>query len=180
MELIVSISSVVIALAALFIAYWQGHFTRQHNRLSVTPRLQTHTDQDDSGNSGHIELILSNAGVGPGIIKTFELKKNGELVGELSKELVYTELKGLPLKTKNVRTSWIQPGYMMGEKEKFSLVRIEFEPSVPTIPASALLDGIREIFDSYEIVSDYESIYGDKFEFKNTKERAGGTGSVPS
>lgn len=39
MKFIIAALSVVIALAALFFAYWQGHLARKHNRLSVTPKL---------------------------------------------------------------------------------------------------------------------------------------------
>jgi hypothetical protein len=105
MEIIVSISSIVIALAALFVACWQGHLARTHNRLSVLPNLQTHTDENNAGNTGTIELTLSNSGIGPAIIKAIQLKKNGKPVGELSNELVYAELKTLPLTAKTVRTS---------------------------------------------------------------------------
>lgn len=179
MDLVISVLSVVIALAVLFVAYWQGHLTRKHNRLSVTPKLQTHTSQNDSGNSGAIELTLTNAGVGPGIIKTIQLKKNGASIDELTNELVKAELEYLPLEIKHVRTGWIQPDYFMSEKEPFSLVRIEFESTDPQASAQSLLDKIRQIFDAYAIVGTYESIYGDTFDLDTVKQN-GGTGSVPS
>ena len=172
MELVISTSSVVIALAALFVACWQGHLTRRHNCLSVLPSLQTHTEQSNSGLAGCVELTLSNSGVGPAIIKTIQLKKNGKPVGELSNELVDAELNNLRLKTKNVRTLWMEPEYFMSEKEKLSLVLIEFESTDPKVTASSLLDKIRQIFDSYEIKITYESVYGDKFELDTTKMRS--------
>ncbi|MCF7818211.1 MAG: hypothetical protein K9M54_10050 [Kiritimatiellales bacterium] len=178
-ELITSISSVIIALAVLFIAYWQGHLIRKHNRLSVTPNLQIHTDQNDEGNAGNIEITLSNSGIGPAIIKRIQLEKNRKPAGDLSNELVYAELKGLALKTKNVRTFWMRPGCFMSEKEKQTVLRIEFESTDLKIPASTLLDKIQQIFDSYEIKIAYESVYGDKFEL-DTKKQDRGMGAVPS
>jgi hypothetical protein len=68
----------------------------------------------------------------------------------------------------------MQPGSFMSEKLTRSMVRIEFESTDSTMPASSLLEEIRKIFDSYEIAISYESIYGENFELDTTKIRIGG------
>lgn len=80
---------VVIATSAVAVSVWQGRMskqaldltqeqlelTRQHNRLTVKPYFNfTSTTDSDKGLS---QLILSNQGYGPAIIKAFELSVDG-------------------------------------------------------------------------------------------------------
>lgn len=75
-ELVVSISSVAIAIAAMAIAWWQARLGREHNRLSVKPLLCIRTLQD----GGELKLWVTNAGLGPARIDRFAWQLDGKPV----------------------------------------------------------------------------------------------------
>lgn len=61
---IVSFSAIIVSIASIFIATWQGVETRRHNRLSVRPKLDLSFDVGKN-NFGYSIL---NQGLGPAII----------------------------------------------------------------------------------------------------------------
>ena len=65
----IALASAVVAAAALIVAVWQGVLTRRHNRLSVIPHLRI----DSLLGGDPVEIILSNRGAGPAIIKRFHI-----------------------------------------------------------------------------------------------------------
>jgi hypothetical protein len=69
--------SVVIALAALGVSVWEGVENRRHSRLSVRPLLRI----DCMGmRQPPISITLINSGVGPAIVKSFEVRVDGKPV----------------------------------------------------------------------------------------------------
>lgn len=75
-EMIIAISSVVIALCALGTSFWQGYTTRQHNKLSVKPSLNL--GYSLSKHSSFIGIEIKNTGIGPLIIKNATISKGGK------------------------------------------------------------------------------------------------------
>ena len=67
MERTLSISAIVIALCALAVSIWQGHLARVHNEMSVQPRLNIAASLNST--NGVAEINLTNAGLGPAIIR---------------------------------------------------------------------------------------------------------------
>ena len=61
---IVSYSAIIIAMASIFVANWQGIETRNHNRLSVRPKLEIIFE---SGKDSFGYYLLNN-GLGPAIV----------------------------------------------------------------------------------------------------------------
>ena len=78
---LIEICTVVIALCALFLSIWQGYTTRQHNKLSVTPRLAIWVLEDEIANK--LLIRLENNGVGPAIINSIEIIIDDEIIIEI-------------------------------------------------------------------------------------------------
>jgi len=74
---ILGISTVFIAVMAVFFTYWQIKILKKHNRLSVKPHLNIHyrSESDDTGQCFELE----NNGIGPAIIKTYKIFVSGTL-----------------------------------------------------------------------------------------------------
>ena len=75
-NLVVSISTIVIACIALGISIWQGWATRLHNKLSVKPLLDITTFYSET--EPFIGVVVENHGVGPAIIKDFIVYIDGQ------------------------------------------------------------------------------------------------------
>lgn len=72
-----AVATGVVALAALVVAVWQGFLTRKHNRLSVKPLLRF----DCYAARGPIEIVLTNKGTGPAILKSLTIQVGSTVVG---------------------------------------------------------------------------------------------------
>ncbi|GGQ13875.1 hypothetical protein [Shewanella litoralis] len=73
-EIIIAISSILIALCALVTTIWQGMITRKHNKLSVRPIISVYVIVSGDNTLG---LKIVNQGLGPAIITSAFIKKNG-------------------------------------------------------------------------------------------------------
>ncbi len=72
----VSIGTLAVALAALCVAVYEGWRARRHDRLSVRPLLEMEKQFDKKA----WWLLLRNVGLGPAIIKSFDLSVDGSAV----------------------------------------------------------------------------------------------------
>lgn len=68
---VISICSMVVAIAALGTALWQGYIARKHSKLSVIPRLVL----DFYSYPGlPVKVELHNKGIGPAVIDDFQFE----------------------------------------------------------------------------------------------------------
>ncbi len=72
--------ALVISVAALIISGLTAYWSRQANILSVRPKLNYHYQKSVSNNDDLVGLFLDNAGVGPAVIKLFQIKYKGQYV----------------------------------------------------------------------------------------------------
>lgn len=82
-ETVGSIMAIVVGVAALFISWDQGKVMREEVRASVWPALQVDGFVSTSGEAMSMGLNIQNAGVGPALIRTIQLRYRGELVRDL-------------------------------------------------------------------------------------------------
>lgn len=68
----------VAAVCAGIVTLYEIHATRKHNRLSVKPFLTDHTHTDRTDNGVVEKFELTNNGLGPALIKKFEIIKDGQ------------------------------------------------------------------------------------------------------
>ena len=72
----ISLSAVIIAGCAFFFSFYQGCTIREHNRLSVRPLVMISGAVNERGSGWK----LSNAGLGPAIVRWIEVTVNGRPV----------------------------------------------------------------------------------------------------
>ena len=63
-------SAIVVALASLAITLYEARATREHNRMSVWPRLA----QETSDSAGRYDRTITNVGLGPALIRSFAVR----------------------------------------------------------------------------------------------------------
>lgn len=78
---IVSISTIMLALIALFVSISDNVITRSHNKYTVTPILNT-SIQD---NNGYYGLFLSNQGYGPALVDSCVIFYKGKRMNAAKK-----------------------------------------------------------------------------------------------
>lgn len=77
------VAALVVSLCALGLTVYQAYLSREHNRISVRPSLSTFYDIDPAPDNPRITLVsikLKNSGLGPAVIKSFEILVEGEAV----------------------------------------------------------------------------------------------------
>lgn len=79
----IALASATVAAAAFIVAVWQGVLTRRHNRLSVIPHLRI----DSLLGGDPVEIILSNRGAGPAIIKRSDIFADSPTTGSAVEQM---------------------------------------------------------------------------------------------
>lgn len=76
-------AAVVVALCALYLTVQSNKTTREHNKLSVKPRLTTETSTnrttylDGSTHTVEFRMTLTNVGLGPAVVKSSQVMLDG-------------------------------------------------------------------------------------------------------
>ncbi|OEK04189.1 hypothetical protein [Roseivirga misakiensis] len=83
-EKVTQFAVVTIALCAVVVSLWQGRISQrqleiavEHNKLTVKPYLELIKSID--GSEGTLEIMLSNQGYGPAVIKNVKLSHEGKI-----------------------------------------------------------------------------------------------------
>ena len=71
-------ATVFIAVVAVLLAVWEGYESRQHNRVSVKPVLNSNTSKS-YGDTQRVEISLGSVGLGPARITGFHVFYNGRI-----------------------------------------------------------------------------------------------------
>ncbi len=85
-------AALIVALCALYLSIQSNRTTREHNKLSVKPRLTTATMTnrtsylDGSARTLEFRMLLSNVGLGPAVVKRSGVMLDGEEVSAESFE----------------------------------------------------------------------------------------------
>ena len=69
--------TLIIAVAAIGLAIWEGAENRRHNRLSVQPRLAGAVDASQESAAEYVRMTIENTGLGPAVVKTFRIYWDG-------------------------------------------------------------------------------------------------------
>jgi hypothetical protein len=165
-QVIIGISSSIIALCALIFTIWQGFQARKHNKLSCRPHLTTWTII--KADEGFYSVELVNNGLGPALIEKFILKVDGKIIPGERTEPIKKALKILfPNHNYKSEQSFVSKGYSMAAKDKCNIVTIQF--TNPPFPNREFVEhemnrGDVEIF--------YKSFYNETFRLSTEEERA--------
>ena len=155
-ELIISISSIVIAVSAVVINIWQGAMTRRHHKLSVCPHL---TVDYDSRPSSDISFVLNSTGLGPSKLKKYKWVVNGkDIPTRTVKDFqVLTELLGVG----KYEFEFYAPSVGRFIELGFSTVLLKFSDSANTDNHKRIKSQLEK--NVIEVVFEYESLYGEIF-----------------
>jgi len=141
---IVSGSATIIAIVALATAIYQSKLMRDQAKASVWPYLLV----GNSGNNGY-SRIVQNVGLGPAIIRSFEVTVNGKPVHRW-KEAV--DSMRVQLVWKNSTSTTFGPGIVVPTNSLIELL---------TLPDSTDARVFRSRVDALETLVCYCSLYGD-------------------
>jgi len=161
-ERITAIATVIIAVAALWVAVWQGCETRRHNRLSVKPHL-TFLYKKAKG-SDFIGLFLFNKGVGPAIVDSFEIYVDNESIAEEGYGGWKTAIARVGLNEDWIYYYAIRPNNAIEQGEEQVLLGISRSNQTPE-----LLEKFHKAYSRIRINIKYKSIYEDSFEAHTKK-----------
>jgi hypothetical protein len=162
-NLITDNSSSIVAISALALTIWQAHITRQHNKLSVAPYLTTWSNAD--GENGFYSIEIMNNGIGPALIKAFQVFVDGVEIKGNESELVEKATKKLFSNYEYQSANcFLSNGYMMAEKNRHEIFSIKF------IGQKKLnYKEYKQTIERARLVIEYESIYKDKFIYDSDK-----------
>lgn len=162
METVISLCSVAIALGALSIAVYEGYVTRRHNRLSTKPHLSFKCDlQKDSP---QVNVMVRNNGLGPAVLKAFEVGLRGKVPEPLPWNgwLNLVEQAGFP--------PGIVVGTVLNEGDSIAPGQSHHILTIELATAGPDRDQIAQWVSNITINVTYESIYKETFlkQFKLT------------
>ena len=84
-ELTLSVSAMIIAIASIAISIWEGYTVRKHYHLSISPKL----DWVFSSTPNEAGYVLSNKGLGPAMVTSRHIYIDGEKIDESKMKFPY-------------------------------------------------------------------------------------------
>ncbi|WP_196890277.1 hypothetical protein [Aureivirga sp. CE67] len=162
LELIVSLSAMVIGICALGTTIFQTRILNQQKNATVWPRLSMYHGYIPND---FFELKLTNYGVGPGILKSYIIIYDGKTYDQID-DVVF-EIS----KKKKFENAWIVD-YKEAEKETVISPQVEIPVlSIKNEFSNVIYD---EFINNLFISLEFESIYGERWKItypKNTYEK---------
>lgn len=154
-----SIFSVIISIIAVYFTFQQNSLTREHNRLSVIPHINSYfSDNRDEELFG---VYIINNGLGTAIIKNLEVFVNGQEIDGDSEVKFHLAIKKLGLDESCFYILTPRNGDTMAINEELALIKIKNRAPKCAIAQTYLFHkGI-----SFNYIIYYESLYGEKFKY---------------
>lgn len=146
-----AVAATFTAMAALAIAAWDNVQTREHNRLSVTPRLTI----DMSEESNVTRISVRNDGIGPALVDRMVIRftSSGETIESESWRQVAPAIMAAG---HTIHSLWrFSPGDAIGIDREFNLLAV-IEGSADSDPMP-----LDEFLRQLGIRIEYQSIYGE-------------------
>jgi len=151
-----------VAVLVLLLTVWEGYETRQHNRISVVPRLDIDIKVQSSANNKSISYYVESTGLGPVKIVDFTVFYNHE--GKVSQsdnfDYLITDLQKLNDKSNvnlDIASSDVDIGSFMAPGVHEVLFKASTESEIGV--SDAINKHVRNTLD---IVICYCSVYDDQ------------------
>ena len=130
--------------------------TVQHSKLSVKPHLCTWVDETPN----RYTAVLRNNGLGPAIIKSWEVRLDGQTVRGIGTAPLQAAFRKLLAKyNPEDQYGFLGPNFMLADKQEQPLLDLHFNKDKK--PSSEEM--WHQMFPRVAVIIDYESIYGDSF-----------------
>ncbi|HAS6046228.1 hypothetical protein [Vibrio vulnificus] len=150
----IAISSVLVALSAMFIAIWQAYLTRKHNHLSVRPHIGL-SWTNVPGEALRCELL--NLGVGPAFINKVVLIVGGQEFPVKSYEDYKVAFKALGL---NQHVSGVQITHFNASSAVSTGQSYDFMTFCSANTSKQEHQAIAKLLGELEVKVEYKCIYG--------------------
>lgn len=160
-----AIASAIIAVCAFVLTIFQFCATKKHNLLSVKPRLSSWLDanyvinEKTGAQDFHYKVYLSNIGIGPALIESFDVYVDGEKVQKSGLEKI-DEAVGLLFPVGNYRIQYrahLTKGGALSVDQRQMLVHLVFPAG--SVPDSITLEQAKK---RIKLKVEYQSIYEDE------------------
>ena len=159
-ELTLSISAMIVAIASITISIWEGSTMRKHYHLSVMPRLNNSFSVDDSSSSSKARAIfeIRNNGLGPAVIISREYFVDGEKIDDSKNHFSVIILQALNFD--NTAGSIFQSisNLTISAGDNLNVFGLYFNNR------EAFYKQRMELHDRLSYIIKYESLYGEKYE----------------
>lgn len=159
-------SALLVSICALFLTINQSRATRKHNRLTVKPHLTSFIEtKPDTSRQGLmvINVTLSNNGLGPAIIKTFEPLLDGTPI-KYSKpgDLYPIAEKVLPVRliADECYFAVLRNKYVMAKDAALAVATITYATTIHDDPVA-----IQDAHNRFHLRVSYESAYEESFAY---------------
>lgn len=149
MEILVSFSTLAVALCALGFTAWQISVQRDHNRISVKPHLFIFTTRDKHDNIARLQVLLINNGLGPAFINKFQVYYKGQ---PCEPDAAISDALG-DLSKNSSRTT-LGDDYAMPANETKVLLAVTFP-----VASDEDIDKVKAKIDTLDLVIEYSSAY---------------------
>ncbi|SEA68158.1 hypothetical protein SAMN04488051_10589 [Alkalimonas amylolytica] len=142
-----ALSSMLVAVCALVISIWQSYSIQQHNKLSLRPYLEAHSNLDEDGSW---DLYIHNQGMGPAQVIAVHFEVDGKPYP--NREEFLLALGELP---ECYARGNIDRFYKVGDRQM--AFRAQKESCFKTEPELLMM------FSRVHIVLEYQSLYGESY-----------------
>ena len=174
-EFLVSATAMITAVAAVVVAMLQtqvmekeAELERQHQRLSVLPRVFVYTGSHTADKEGKFWVGFINQGIGPAVLEQLSVKL-GDLNTHDWDKVVTTGTKGQvhisgpDRNVEGVIVSAVTPGMVIPAGDKLEPIRLETTPDIAKI--------LRDFGDEIEVSICYCSLYRECWHADNRNAR---------
>lgn len=156
----------IIAGCALFFTSYQTYALRKHNKLSVRPRLVVATETVQVATQlpalmERFRVTLTNAGLGPAIIKDYQVLIGDQLMQIMGFSDLDTRLRGQFGPMYGGGSLFVpRPGFVMKAGEDRELADLKFVQGLDE-PSSCIDEAVSQL----HLLVTYECIYGDTYKY---------------
>lgn len=121
---ILSLCAIVAAVAAVAVSVYEARIDRAHQRVSVWP----YVSQYNSNEGGSYLRVVSNVGLGPALVRSFQVRVDGRTVRSWSEAI--TALTGEPRGPRAAYTyGSLGRGHVLLPGAPYTLLRMPLQPT---------------------------------------------------
>ena len=166
-ELTLSVSAMIIAIASITISIWEGNTMRKHYHLSVMPRLNNSFSVDDSSSSNASAYFeIRNNGLGPAVIISREYFVDGKKIDDSKNHFSVIILQALNFdNTAGSTFQSISNGLTIPAGDNLKVFGLYFNNR------EAFYRQRFDLHDRFSFIVKYESLYGKSYEVSHNMDR---------
>ena len=167
-ELSLSISAMIIAIASITISIWEGSTMRKHYHLSVMPHLNNTFTVDDSSSTKNASasFIINNNGLGPAVILSREYFIDGNKIDDSKNHFSVKILEALNFdNTAGSRFSSIPKGTTISAGDNLKVFGLYFSNR------ESFYRQRMKLHDRLSFIIKYESLYGEQYEVSHNMDK---------